>query len=577
MLADELRNLFGLTRHCRVPQTVARFDDELAEADMRRGKRRITFSAAIALSGLLTAWVAVPSTAQAGTLVRSAAQEAGVGAAPASCSAKPAPGHAQCFLSQEPVVTAVPAKKKKTCTVNEAGGYTPCNIQNAYNLTSAVAADGKGSVVAVVDPYDDPKAGSDLAKFRKNFGLPKCTTANGCFEKFNQTGQKSNYPAANASFAQETSLDLDMVSTSCPHCDIWLVEANSNGFSDLFDAITEAITLGAHVVSDSWGTGEFNGEVPYDPTLDAPGVAITFSSGDGAYQGGVQYPSASNYVTSVGGTELTPDSSVPRGWDESTWVNTSNSPPTQGSGSGCSAYEGKPAWQTDAGCSNRTTADVSMVAANVLGYDSYKASGWYYEFGTSVSSPLIAGIYGLADNPSSIAVPASSAYTAPSSDLHDITTGSTGTCTPSYLCTAGTGYDGPTGVGTPDGIGAFEVPSSAAPTVTSVAVSGSPSSPTVTIDGTNFGQFPPPGSPEWDCGGTFTGDVYANVGLNLGDQTGGWTAGQGGDCLGLTVSSWSQTSIQLALGSYYPNVSPMATGDTYTFQLQGYQFTGTVS
>ena len=180
-----------------------------------------------------------------------------------------------------------------------------------------------------------------------------------------------------------------MVSAICPKCHILLVEANSNGFGDLGTAINEAVTLGAKVVSDSWGTGEFNGENGWDGNVDHPGVAITFSSGDGAYAGGVQYPSASPYVTSVGGTELTPATNS-RGWTEKAWV-TPGKPPTQGSGSGCSAYEPKPSWQKDSGCAARTTADVSAVAANVLSYDTYMASGWYFSFGTSVSSPIIAG------------------------------------------------------------------------------------------------------------------------------------------------------------------------------------------
>jgi hypothetical protein len=199
-------------------------------------------------------------------------------------------------------------------------------------------------------------------------------------------------------------------------------------------------------------------------------VAITFSSGDGAYQGGVQYPSASPYVTSVGGTELTPASNS-RGWTETAWV-TPGSPPVQGSGSGCSAYEPKPPWQHDSGCTNRTTADLSAVAANVLSYDTYQASGWYYSFGTSVSAPVIAGVYGLADNPPSITIPASAAYGAPAADLHDITKGHTGTCTPAYLCTAGKGYDGPTGLGAPHGKGAFHVPGTPAPSISSVSFSG---------------------------------------------------------------------------------------------------------
>lgn len=511
---------------------------------------------------------------------RTAGQEAGIGATPAGCSRSQPVGLARCFLSLERADPAdLPRDRSHpfTCTVDESAGYSPCNIQSAYDLTSVSASGGKGSVVAVVDAYDDPNAASDLATYRSNFGLPPCTTANKCFKKLNQTGQQKNYPAADAGWASEISLDLDMVSADCPNCKIRLIEANSNGFGDLFSAISEAVKLGARVVSDSWGGGESSAEVSEDQTLDAPGVAFTFSSGDGAYQAGVQYPSSSDYVTSVGGTELTPDSAVKRGWDESTWVNTSTSPPTQGSGSGCSAYEGKPAWQTDAGCTMRTTADMSMVAANVLGYDSYQASGWYYEFGTSVSTPLVAGLYGLAHNASSIAVPVSAAYAAPSKDFNDITTGSTGTCSPSYLCNAGPGYDGPTGLGTPKGIGAFKIPKASPPTVTSVTLSGSVSSPVITVAGSSFGTYAPPGSNEWGCGGTYTGDVYGNVGLSLADQTAGWTAGQGGDCLGLTVDSWSASSIMLSPGSFYPDVTAMQPGDAYSFELQGDSFSGTVS
>ena len=343
---------------------------------------------------------------------RSPAQEAGAGAKPAGCAGSTGARKARCYLSVEPAsAPPVPATATTTCTVNESAGYTPCNLQGAYELTRLSARDGKGNTIAVVDPEDDPNAASDLNVYRSTYGLPPCTTGNGCFKKVNQDGVAGNYPAPDAGFAQEISLDLDMVSAICPHCHILLVEAASNGFGDLGTAVNEAVTLGAKVVSDSWGTGEFNGETGWDGNADHPGVAITFSSGDGAYQGGVQYPSASPYVTSVGGTELTPASNS-RSWTETAWV-TPGSPPTQGSGSGCSAYEPKPPWQHDSGCANRTTADLSAVAANVLSYDTYQASGWYYSFGTSVSSPIIAGAYGLANNPPSITIPASAAYSAP--------------------------------------------------------------------------------------------------------------------------------------------------------------------
>ena len=377
-------------------------------------------------------------------------------ATPAGCT-KATKGHARCYLKllPDPSARAQVETDVKKCKVN--GGYTPCNIEKAYGLKSLSASNGSGQTIAVVDAYDDPNAESDLDTFRSTYGLPACTTANGCFEKVNEDGQQSNYPSGNTDWGSEISTDLDMVSSICPNCHIILVEADSSGLSDLLQSIDEAVTLGATVVSDSWGTTEFDGENSYDSYLDHPGVAITFSSGDGAYQGGVQYPSASPYVTSVGGTMLKVKDNT-RGWKETAWVTkpSGGGTPTQGSGSGCSGYEAKPSWQTDSGCSNRMTADVSAVASNVVIYDTYESGGggWYTAYGTSVSSPIIAGVYALAGNASSATVPASIPY-AHTSDLYDITKGSEGTCTPAYFCEAGPGYDGPTGLGSPDGDGAF--------------------------------------------------------------------------------------------------------------------------
>jgi subtilase family serine protease len=343
-----------------------------------------------------------------------------------------------------------------TCTVDEQDGYSPCNIREAYKLGSLIGTHGDGQTVAIVDAYDDPDAESDLATFRSQFGIPSCTTANGCFEKLNQEGDQGNYPSGDMGWGLEISTDLDMVSTICPHCDIVLVEADSNSFSDLFAAEAEAVSLGAHVVNNSWGSGEFSGETSDDSSFNVQGVAFTASSGDGAYQGGVQYPSASPYVTSVGGTELSPGKNK-RGWIEKPWV-TPGIPPTQGSTSGCSAYESKPSWQKDHGCSNRTTVDVSAVATDVLGYDTYESGGggWYFLYGTSVAAAIIAGVYGLAGNAAAQSKPPAAIAYARRGDLYDITGGlATGICSPSYLCNAIKGYDGPTGLGTPRGLAAF--------------------------------------------------------------------------------------------------------------------------
>ena len=427
-------------------------------------------------------------------------------------------------------------------------------------------------MVAVIEAYDDPDAESDLATYRSTNKLPACSTSSGCFEKVNQSGQAGNYPGPDSGWAGEASLDMQMVSAICPLCHILLVEANSSGFGDLATAENEAVALGAHVISNSWGNGEFDGETGYDSNVDHPGVDITFSSGDGSYQGGVQYPSASPYVTSVGGTQLKAATNA-RTWKETAWVNKSNSPPTQGSGSGCSSYEPKPVWQTDSGCSNRMTADVSAVASNVKFYDSYEEPGWLYGFGTSVSSPIVAGMYGLADNQPTFTVAASAAYAAPSADFFDITKGKEGSCSPTYFCQAGHGYDGPTGLGTPDGFGAFKVPVTAGPIINSVSFTGSDTNPTVTISGSNLGSEPEGGP----AGCSTTGDNYPGNSLTFSDATGSWGAGTGGDCIGLVLSSYTSSQVVYQFGSGYTVYGTANSGDAYTVTVQGVQFSGTVA
>ncbi|MFI0719198.1 putative Ig domain-containing protein [Streptomyces sp. NPDC021224] len=327
-------------------------------------------------------------------------------------------------------------------------GYGPTDLQSAYALPSSA---GSGATVAIVDAQDDPNAEADLATYRSQYGLPACTTANGCFKKVNQTGGTS-YPTADSGWAGEISLDLDMVSAVCPQCHILLVEATSASMANLGTAVNEAVSLGAKYVSNSYGGGESSSDTSYDSSyFNHPGVAITVSSGDEGY--GAEYPAASKYVTAVGGTALNRASGTSRGWTESVW-NTSS---TEGTGSGCSSYDAKPTWQTDSGCSKRTVADVSAVADPATGlavYDSYQASGWQVYGGTSASSPIIASVYALAGTPASGTTPASYPYSHTGA-LNDVTSGSNGSCGGSYLCTATTGYDGPTGLGTPNGTSAF--------------------------------------------------------------------------------------------------------------------------
>jgi subtilase family serine protease len=236
-----------------------------------------------------------------------------------------------------------------------------------------------------------------------------------------------------------------MVSAICPSCTILLVEAKSNSMADLGAAVNYAASVpGVVAISNSYGGREFSGETSYEVYYNHPGKAVTVSSGDNGY--GVEFPAASRYVTAVGGTTLNQlNSTGGRNGTETAW---------SGAGSGCSAYIPKPSWQTVAGCGNRTVADVAAVADPNTGVWVYYGGGWYVFGGTSVASPIIASVYALAGNTATIAY-GSSSYAALAGSLNDITSGSNGSCAGSYLCTAGPGYDGPTGNGTPSRTGAF--------------------------------------------------------------------------------------------------------------------------
>jgi Ricin-type beta-trefoil lectin domain/Putative Ig domain len=364
-----------------------------------------------------------------------------------SCSATPTPGRAECLAL---VRTSVPSFFGTAAGLSTSG-YGPADLQSAYGLALASAAAGRGATVALVDAFDDPNAASDLAVYRTHYHLPACTVANGCFRTVNQEGNPSPLPAADPGWAEEESLDIDMVSAICPNCHILLVEADDNTIANLAVAADTA-SLGAGSVSNSYGASEFNGEgAQYDAYYEHAGVAVTASAGDTGY--GVEYPAASPHVTSAGGTSLRRSGGTARGWSETAW----GTGPGDGTGSGCSAYEAKPSWQADTGCSGRTVADVSADAdpsTGVAVYDSYGGdTGWEEFGGTSVASPVIASVYALAGPPGG-GYPASFPYGHPT-HLYDVTSGSNGSCSPAYLCTAGTGYDGPTGLGTPAGTAAF--------------------------------------------------------------------------------------------------------------------------
>ena len=390
-----------------------------------------------------------------------------------ACPGPAAPGFAHCTAIQllNPAANwhgvhapALPSGKRpgNKPVRSSFAGYTPADLQLAYGLTTASGSDGSGHTVAVVDAYNDPNALTDLNVYRSTEGLtPVCQVssppcAGPTFTKLNQTGGTS-YPASSTSWSEEISLDLDMVSAICPNCNILLVEANSASFANLTTAEATALSYsGVDAVSNSYGGSEFSGETAYNSAYNSTTAAVTVSAGDQGY--GVEFPAADPYVVAVGGTTLTSPSD-PGG--QTVW---------SGSGSGCSAYEPIPVWQPVTQlCANRTVADVSADAnpsTGVAVYDTYGESGWLVFGGTSVASPIVASVYALAGysgsgSPTSTA--AKGLY-ASNSGLTEVTSGSnTHHCTV-YLCNAADSlskqngvlyYNGPTGNGTPNGLGGF--------------------------------------------------------------------------------------------------------------------------
>jgi hypothetical protein len=384
----------------------------------------------------------------------------------------------------------------------ERRGLDPQDLQSAYNIPTTL---GEPQTIALIDAFGYPDAESDLAKYRKQYGLPACTKANGCFKKVNESGEEGHYPAEEPQWDVEAALDEDMASAACPQCHILLVEGSGELPADLGKAVDTAVKLGATEVSNSYGYPEklkelcgSEGCAQYDKDYEHPEVLITAAAGDDGYadayelsKSTVNFPAASPDVVAVGGTALFKEEEVPRKWFEEVW----NEPFLEiGTGSGCAKFEPKPAWQTDTGCHKRTDNDVAAVAAAVSPVSVRLDGVWELVAGTSVASPLVAGIEAHA-SAHERSLGARMFYEDPSS-LYDITQGfnwnpddATGTseCAPNeYLCNAEVGYDGPTGLGTPDGV---PVESAAAPpVVTMVAPDAGPArgGKKVRIEGTGF-------------------------------------------------------------------------------------------
>jgi hypothetical protein len=384
------------------------------------------------------------------------------------------------------------------------GSLSPQKLLGAYGL-GGVPAPAAQQTLAVVDAYDDPTAEHDLGVFDERYGLPACTAANGCFTKV-----KVGSPKVNAGWAQEIATDVEVAHGTCPSCKILLVEARSNANGALEEGEREAERRGAQEISNSWGGPEQGVSVVAEQAspFDHPDTVIAAATGDNGYLnwdaeegseiGYVDYPASSPHVIAVGGTRL--GLTAQGAWaGESVWNGYGSS------GGGCSTVFTAPPWQqgvagwSSVGChSGRAVADISADADPYTGvaiYDSTTITengveyrGWFTIGGTSVASPFIAGAFALAGGAQgggdgeAVAYPAQTLYENLASHpegLHDVTSGSNGPCSNGFdeetglaectlaeedascqaqsICRAGPGYDGPSGVGTPNGIAAFEL------------------------------------------------------------------------------------------------------------------------
>jgi hypothetical protein len=349
-----------------------------------------------------------------------------------------------------------------------------------------------------------------------NLPFPQTTQELEEAEKSANTGRREEAEAA-AGWGLEISLDIEAARATCQSCHILLVEANSSSFENLETAESAASSLGATEISNSWGGPECERLLKLrlctedSPAFKDPEVVITVSAGDDGYlswdapkeaeRGFAEYPASSPHVIAVGGTRLSPLGPGGVWTGESVWNGSG------AGGGGCSVEFAAPAWQvgvsgwSTVGCgAKRAVSDVAADAdpytglavryANPSCKTTYAQAGklkvlpdWCTIGGTSLSSPLIASIFALAGGAHGVAYPARTLYenqrSSPAS-LHDVTTGSNGECTSPFdtetglsgcnelqeaadcsgklICRAESGYDGPTGVGTPNGIAAFRPP-----------------------------------------------------------------------------------------------------------------------
>lgn len=424
--------------------------------------------AAVAASGLALSLAPVGASAAPAKPAAAASFHASRASLPAgeqyACPLPTYPGEAECQAIYMTAGIAAPAATARP-GVAASAPYTPNDLRSAYDIARAARTKGRGTTVAIVDAFRDPKAGSDLAVYRQHFGLPACTRGNGCLKIVNQNGNARRLPRADANWAGEESLDLDMISAVCPHCHILLVESSNSGTRSMGTAERTAARR-ARFVSNSWNSANFRGEQHFNGDFNHRGHVIDFAAGDWgfgfrdhSYPYGTAYPTDLPFVTAVGGTKLVNTASRGRNWTETVWGNRTDTPAHDATNSGCTGFA-RPSWQKAVTrklrhCRNRVENDVSANADPATGvavYDSYQQSGWLQFGGTSEATPIITAMWALAGRPGAHAYPVSYLYKHVR-DFYDVRLGANGTCGIKWLCHAERGFDGPTGLGTPHGIG----------------------------------------------------------------------------------------------------------------------------
>ena len=401
--------------------------------------------------------------AAVGSSGASASMASGLGTAPGtgavsfrdqpSCG-KPTPGHVACLAIQR---TAFRRGIRQQAFAPDAGtSFGAHALRRAYGITTLGA---RYKVIAIVDAMHSGTVLSDVNGYRKMYSLPQLADCSAdaadsqklpsgqdsCFVQLAQDGSAA--PAVDTTdqgWAQETALDVEMASAICPHCSILLVEADSTAFGDLKQAVATAANFkGVVAISNSYGGRDVAepADSPYAAAA-AKGIAVVASSGDAGY--GVSAPASFASVIGVGGTSLVTDAGF--NWlSETAWAH---------GGSGCSILNPKAPWQDSAltGCGGKSVVDVAAVADPATGVSVYFDGQWYSFGGTSAAAPIIAGLFAMKAN---FGESAGQYLWANRGALRDVTSGTNGRCTNAIFCNAGTGFDGPTGWGSPNGGGAF--------------------------------------------------------------------------------------------------------------------------